>query len=486
MKIESVDSSVPAKKNPKKKEFDLAVVADDAADIAFGSGVIKVTPAHDIADFDIYTRHPEINIIKVIGEDGRMTKEAGARYEGMKTQEAREKIVEDLDKLGLIEKIEDYNHSVAHCERCETVIEPLISDQWFISMEKFADSARRAIEKNKVAFIPESRKKLMLDWSENVRDWNISRQRWWGHRIPAWHCACASDQQWHIDLTPPSDFCKKCKKPWEQTTDVLDTWFSSALWPFVTLGWPDKTDDLKTFYPTAVISAAREIFYLWIFRMLFSGLEFMEDVPFKTIYTHSIILDKHGKKMSKSKGNIVDPMKLIKEYGIDATRFGIIWQAMSTQDVSWSDDALRAGKKFLNKLWNSGRHSTHSTTFTGIHFAISTLRLQRKTHLKKRMIRYFMYSRRPSNFSIRLSHFLRNICGAFFLFQIKNFLWSRNYDPHSYRIRSFGWIRPRNHLADVLAERRRTPGTKTPAGRGIYIGCTRNPACICHIVVMGK
>ena len=290
-----------------------------------------------------------------MGEDGRMTKEAGARYEGMKTQEAREKIVEDLGKLGLIEKIEDYNHSVARCERCETVIEPLISDQWFVSMEKFADSARRAIEKNKVAFIPESRKKLMLDWSENVRDWNISRQLWWGHRIPAWHCACASDQQWHIDLTPPSDFCKKCKKPWEQTTDVLDTWFSSALWPFVTLGWPDKTDDLKTFYPTAVISAAREIFYLWIFRMLFSGLEFMEDVPFKTIYTHSIILDKHGKKMSKSKGNIVDPMKLIKEYGIDATRFGIIWQAMSTQDVSWSDDALRAGKKFLNKLWNSGR-----------------------------------------------------------------------------------------------------------------------------------
>src|SRR3989338_44737 len=355
MKIESVDSSVPAKKNPKKKEFDLAVVADDAADIAFGSGVIKVTPAHDIADFDIYTRHPEINIIKVIGEDGRMTKEAGARYEGMKTQEAREKIVEDLDKLGLIEKIEDYNHSIARCERCETVIEPLISDQWFISMEKFADSARRAIEKNKVAFIPESRKKLMLDWSENVRDWNISRQLWWGHRIPAWHCACASDQQWHIGLTPPNEPCKKCKKPWEQTTDVLDTWFSSALWPFVTLGWPDKTADLKTFYPTAAISAAREIFYLWIFRMLFSGLEFMEDVPFKTIYTHPTILDKHGKKMSKSKGNIVDPMKLIKEYGIDATRFGIIWQAMSTQDISWSDDALRAGKKFLNKLWNSGR-----------------------------------------------------------------------------------------------------------------------------------
>ena len=355
MKIESVDPSIPAKKSPKKKEFDLAVVADDAAVKPFGSGVIKVTPAHDLADFDIYTRHPEINIIKVIGEDGRMTKEAGARYEGMKTQEAREKIVEDLDKLGLIEKIEDYNHSIARCERCETVIEPLISDQWFVSMEKFADSARRAIEKNKVAFIPESRKKLMLDWSENVRDWNISRQLWWGHRIPAWHCACASDQQWHIGLTPPNEPCKKCKKPWEQTTDVLDTWFSSALWPFVTLGWPDKTDDLKTFYPTAVISAARDIFYLWIFRMLFSGLEFMEDVPFKTIYTHSTILDKHGKKMSKSKGNIIDPMKLIKEYGIDAARFGIIWQAMSTQDVSWSDDAFRAGKKFLKKLWNSGR-----------------------------------------------------------------------------------------------------------------------------------
>lgn len=373
MKIESVDSSIPVKKKPKKKELEIAVVTDEAADMTFGSGIIKVTPAHDVADFEIYTRHPDIGIIQVIGEDGRMTKKAGTRYEGMKVREAREKIIEDLTKLGLIEKIEDYDHSVAHCSRCDAVTEPLLSDQWFVSMEKLAAHALRAIEKNKVTFIPETRKKLMLDWGKNVRDWNISRQLWWGHRIPAWHCACEQNTQWHIGLTPPRELCKKCKKSWEQTTDVLDTWFSSALWPFVTLGWPEETTDLKIFYPTTVISFAREIFYLWVFRMLFSGLEFMKDVPFKVIYTHPTILDSHGKKMSKSKGNVTDPMKLVAEYGIDASRFGLVWQVMSTQDISWSNDAFRAGKKFLNKLWNSGR-------FILTRFGVSERKIVRPGH----------------------------------------------------------------------------------------------------------
>ncbi len=355
MAIESVDPDIKVGKSPRKKEYELPVVGDDAADMSFGSGIIKVTPAHDIADFEIASRHPEIKTLEIIGTDGRMTEAAGIRYAGMKVAEAREAIVKDLEELGLLIKIEDSDHSIGICDRCETIIEPLLSNQWFIKMEKLADKARKAIEKNKVTFIPSNRKEMMLEWAKNIRDWNISRQLWWGHRIPAWHCECKENEEWRVGLVGPTDLCRRCKKPWRQTDDVLDTWFSSALWPFATLHWPDETNDLKDFYPAALTSSAREIFYLWTFRMLFSGLEFMGTVPFKTIYTHPTILDKNGRKMSKSKGNVVDPMKLIEIYGIDAMRFGIIWQAMGTQDIHWTEDPLRAGKKFLNKLWNSSR-----------------------------------------------------------------------------------------------------------------------------------
>ena len=354
--IQSVDPSVSRAKAPKLKDIKIKVVADEAADPQFGTGVIKVTPAHDLADFGIWERHQDIPIIKIIGEDGRMNENVGLRFEGLTVAEAREQIIKDLETLGLMVKIEDYKHSVARCSRCETVIEPLLSDQWFVSMKKLAEKSTFAIRKNQVEFIPENRRDMMLEWGKNIRDWNISRQLWWGHRIPAWHCACQDEQKnWHIGLTQPTEPCKKCKKQFEQTTDVLDTWFSSALWPFVTLGWPDETEDFKTYYPTALISSARDIFFIWIFRMLFSGLEFTGKVPFKTIYTHAVVLDKSGRKMSKSKGNVVDPMKLIDVYGIDTTRFGLIWQAMGTQDIHWSDDPLKAGKKFLNKIWNSSR-----------------------------------------------------------------------------------------------------------------------------------
>lgn len=353
--IETTDPTIPREKKPKISKVNLHVVADIAADPLFGTGVIKVTPAHDMTDYEIYTRHPEINIVQIIGENGRINKNGGIRFEGLTVLEARELIVADLTALNLLKKTEDFTHAVSHCDRCKSIIEPLLSDQWFLKMEKLALHAQRAIEKNKVTFVPENRKQIMLDWIASIRDWNISRQLWWGHRIPAWRCECVEKTKWEVGLVTPTEICKRCKKPWAQTTDVLDTWFSSALWPFVTLHWPDETDDLKTYYPTAVISSAREIFYLWIFRMLFSGLEFMGKPPFKTIYTHPTILDKAGRKMSKSIGNTIDPMKLIGEYGIDAVRFGLIWQVMSTQDIHWSEDALRAGKKFLNKIWNSGR-----------------------------------------------------------------------------------------------------------------------------------
>ncbi|MBI2052885.1 MAG: valine--tRNA ligase [Candidatus Ryanbacteria bacterium] len=379
--LETTDPEIPPHKSPQKKEIKLMVVADEAADPKFGTGVIKVTPAHDPADFEIASHHPEIGVIKVIGEDGKMTKEAGPRFEGLGVGEAREKIVLDLEKLGLLSKVENYKHAVGHCERCYETIEPLLSDQWFLKMDALASKAKRAIEKKQISFIPERRRDIMLEWAESVKDWNISRQLWWGHRIPLWHCVCP-DPEWRAGHTQPEEVCKRCKKPFEQTTDVLDTWFSSALWPFVTLGWPDETSDLKTFYPTALISSARDIFFLWIFRMLFSGLEFTGKVPFKVSYTHATILDKHGKKMSKSRGNIVDPMKLIDTYGIDATRFGLVWQAMSTQDICWTENPCRAGKKFLNKIWNSGRLAL-SRLPPGKEYKLARPRRPRNAHNKK-------------------------------------------------------------------------------------------------------
>lgn len=356
IEIETVDDSISPLRSPRKKKMQMKVIADDAVEASFGTGVLKVTPAHDPADYDIYTRHPDIGFIEVIDEAARMRKEAGERYVGLTTKEARERIVADLQEIKLIEKIEDMTHSVGVCERCGTVIEPLLSDQWFVNMKQLAESVTRAIKKNKITFIPPQRKDIMLDWVANVRDWNISRQLWWGHRIPAWHCACKENMEWYVGYKAPLETCKRCKKDWEQTADVLDTWFSSGLWPFAALHWPEEENpDLKEFYPISIMNHGRDIFFLWVFRMMFSGIEFMKDVPFKTVYTHATILDKQGKKMSKSKGNVVDPMKLIDIYGIDATRFGLIWQAMSTQDIQWSEDALRAGKKFLNKVWNSGR-----------------------------------------------------------------------------------------------------------------------------------
>ncbi len=303
---------------------EIPVVADDLVDKNFGTGAVKVTPAHDAADFEIANRH-NLPFYYLIDERGKMTDEAGV-CKGLGIAECRKKVLEILKSEGYVEKEEDYVHNIGLCDRCKTVIEPLVSDQWFLSMKELAQSAIKAAKENKIKFIPASRKKIFIDWFKNVKDWNISRQLWWGHKIPT-----------------------------EDEEDVLDTWFSSALWPFATLGWPEKTEDLEKFYPTALILSAREIFFLWIGRMVFSGLEFMREIPFKIIYTHSTILDKQGRKMSKSLGNVVDPMELIDKYGADATRFGIIWQITGTQDIHWSEDALLAGKKFCNKIWNASR-----------------------------------------------------------------------------------------------------------------------------------
>ncbi len=304
---------------------EIPIISDEEIDLEFGTGAVKVTPAHDLLDARIGEKH-NLPIYKVIGPLGKMAAEAGELYVGTKIKDCREKIVEELKKQNLIEKEESYAHNVAVCYRCGTVIEPLPSLQWFLKMDGLAKLAIKAVKNGEIKFHPATWEKVYLDWLENIRDWNISRQIWWGHKVPI-----------------------------EGETDVLDTWFSSALWPFATLGWPEKTKDLKTFYPTQVLSTARDIINLWVARMVYSGLELAEKKPFADVIIHGTILTKEGKKMSKSLGTGIDPMVLIEKYGADATRFGLIWQAMGGQDIHWDENAVMAGKKFANKVWNIAR-----------------------------------------------------------------------------------------------------------------------------------
>lgn len=539
IKIQSVDSSVPANEAPKLKEISLKIIADKAVDPAFGTGVVKVTPAHDLADFEIYQRNPEIPVMQVIGEDGKMTHEAGTRYVGLKAKEAREKIAEDLALLGLIEKVEEYTHNTSVCYRCDTVLEPIFSTQWFMNMEKLSRLAAQAVKTGKVRFHPKRWEKVYLDWLKNTRDWCISRQIWWGHEIPVGYCVACGDVKlepkikgnwyfarhgetdWNIErrtqgssdtslnekgrmqaqrvglslkergidliLSSPQKRAKEtaeiiaaelggveivtdaalrernygilegltlaeaeargmftfreqsltgsgftpeggetvetlearvreallrhkkdhahrniaivshggtlrtlirvlrqldvqsaktmppihnaqvmhfgiapracsCGSDFiEKDENVLDTWFSSALWPLVTLGWPKQTKDFKTFYPTQTLSTARDIINLWVGRMVLSGTEFTKKAPFKDVIIHATILTKDGKRMSKSLGTGIDPLDLIERHGADAVRFGLIWQAMGNQDMHWSEEHVVAGKKFANKIWNAAR-----------------------------------------------------------------------------------------------------------------------------------
>jgi len=278
-----------------------------------------------LTDYEMGLRH-KLEMIQMIDETGKMTKEAPLPYQAMKALEARKKVVEDLEKLGLLEKIEDYTHQIPKCYRCSTTVELILSDQWFLKMDQLAKTAIKAVKSGKVRFRPKRWEKLYFDWLKNVRDWCISRQIWWGHKIPL-----------------------------KGTEDVLDTWFSSALWPFATLGWPEKTKDLKTFYPINVLTTDRGIINLWVSRMIFSGMEFIKKPPFQDVYIHATVLTREGKRMSKSLGTGIDPINLIEKYGADATRFGIAYQIMKGQDIRFVEDNIVMGKKFCNKLWNASR-----------------------------------------------------------------------------------------------------------------------------------
>jgi len=365
---------------------ELPVIADEAVDPEFGTGALKITPVHDPLDFEIAQRHGELRHLpellpgeripaltdleevdvdfpwgRVIGKDGKMTENAGP-YAGLDRFEARERIVQDLERQGFLVRIEQYKHAVGHCDRCGTVIEPLLSEQWFVEMKPLAQKAMEAIREEKVRYVPERFARLSIEWLEGIRDWCISRQLWWGHRIPAWRCAECGE--WTVSLEEP-EACSKasCRAPktrLEQDPDVLDTWFSSALWPFAVLGWPDQTPELDYFYPTDLLITDRMILWLWVARMIFCGLEFLAEerdggLPFYEVLVHPTILNPDGKRMSRTLGTGVDPMELIERYGPDAARFGLLSQCSASQDVRFSEERLEQSRNFCNKVWNAMR-----------------------------------------------------------------------------------------------------------------------------------
>ena len=330
-------------------ERHVPVIADDEVDPEFGTGALKVTPAHDPLDFAIGRRH-DLPEPTVIAPDGRMNEEAGD-LAGLTQEEAGERIIAWAKERGLLEKRESYRHSVALCERCESRIEPLISLQWWCSMEELKKPALSALEERKVVYHPESQHRFATDSLENAPDWNISRQLWWGHQLPVWYCPNGHEV---VAETEP-EACAECgSTELRREEDVLDTWFSSALWPFATLGWPDDTPDLRTYYPGDLNTTAREIIRLWENRMIFSGLELMGDVPFRDVIIHSTVLAPDGRRMSKSLGTGIDPLDVIADHGADATRYGLL-KMSSTQDVRFSYGAVEEGRKLANKLWNVSR-----------------------------------------------------------------------------------------------------------------------------------
>ncbi len=343
---------------------EIPIIADTSIDIKFGTGAVKVTPAHDMTDFEISLRH-NLPKLQIIDEKGIMTNKAGKICGGLKINECRGKVIEELKKLNLLEKFEDYVHNVAYCDRCESKIEPRLSQQWFLKMNELAKLAIKAIKKKKTIIHPKKWEKVLLSRLKNEMDWNISRQLWWGQRLPIWFhepkCLPRKDyegdivkcKQIVISIKKPK--CKFCYAEYAQSPDVLDTWFSSALWPFATLGWPEKTKDLENYYPNDFIMSGRDILNIWIAKMIFSGMEFMGKSPFKTAHIHATVLNKEGKRMSKSLGTGVDPLALIDKYGADATRFGVIYQNLGNQDIKFNEDAMLAGKKFANKIWNATR-----------------------------------------------------------------------------------------------------------------------------------
>jgi valyl-tRNA synthetase len=329
----------------------IPIIADEAIDPAFGTGAVKVTPAHDPVDFEISQRH-NLELVNIMNLDATLNENAGP-YKGMERFEGRKAVLADLEKEGLLVKIDPYMHSVGHCQRCRTMVEPLASKQWFVKMAPLAIPAIKAVEDGRITIIPNRFAKVYLNWMENIRDWCISRQLWWGHQIPVWYCQDCGELTVSVDVPKT---CTKCHSAnIRQDPDVLDTWFSSALWPHSTLGWPDDTEDIRYFYPTSVLETAYDILFFWVARMIVMGLEDTGEVPFRTVYLHGLIRDEKGDKMSKTRGNVLDPVPLLEKYGTDATRFALLMGTAAGNDSKLSTTKLEAGRNFANKLWNAAR-----------------------------------------------------------------------------------------------------------------------------------
>ncbi len=330
---------------------EIPIIADAMADPTFGTGVVKITPAHDPNDFEVGKRH-NLPSIKVIGEDAKMTPAAGV-YAGLERFEARKRIVAALEQSGELIKTEPYTVNLSKCQRSNTIIEPLVSTQWFVRMKPLADKAIEAVETGQIRFVPDDREVVFFQWMRNIRDWCVSRQLWWGHRIPAWYCRVCGTMT--VARTTPA-VCSKCQSTEiEQDPDVLDTWFSSGLWPFSTLGWPEQTEDLKTFYPTSLLITGFDILFFWVARMMMLGIWCTGQVPFREVHLHGLVRDAERQKMSKTKGNVVDPLELIDKYGTDACRIGLLVSAAPGADVALKEDRLAAARGFANKLWNASR-----------------------------------------------------------------------------------------------------------------------------------
>ncbi len=331
---------------------EIPIVADDYVDMAFGTGCVKMTPAHDPNDFEVGLRH-NLEVIRVIDDNGKINA-LGGQYEGLDRYEARKKIVADLEEQGYLVKVEAHQHNVGTCYRCHNDVEPLISAQWFVKMKPLAKEAIRVVKEGETRFVPERFSKTYLNWMENVRDWCISRQLWWGHQIPAWYCADCG----HVTVSrEDAACCAKCgSKNIERDPDVLDTWFSSALWPFETLGWPEKTEDLDYFYPTDVLVTGYDIIFFWVARMIFSGCEHAQKTPFHTVLIHGLVRDDQGRKMSKSLGNGIDPLEIIEKYGCDALRMNMVTGNSPGNDMRFYTERCEAMRNFANKLWNASRY----------------------------------------------------------------------------------------------------------------------------------
>ncbi len=329
----------------------IPIIADSAVDSSFGTGAVKITPAHDPVDFEMAGRQ-NLPLVNIMNPDATLNENAGP-YAGMSREAARKKILEDFDRAGLLEKTTDHIHMVGHCDRCRTVVEPRVSKQWFVNTPPLAARAIEAVTSGRITIIPERFTRVYLNWMENIRDWCISRQLWWGHRIPVWYCSRCSVMTVSVE-TPVK--CSNCASPdIFQDPDVLDTWFSSALWPHSTLGWPDNTEDLRYFYPTSVMETGYDILFFWVARMIMMGIEDTGDIPFRTVYLHGLVRDEKGEKMSKMRGNVLNPLEMTRKFGTDALRFALTTGTSPGNDVSLSQQRIEAGRNFANKIWNASR-----------------------------------------------------------------------------------------------------------------------------------